>query len=211
LKIEVVVYEWLPEAIAQSELIFQKFSLKPKFRLYPPATPDKIGQCEQFLGLSLPYSYREFLLKHNGAHLFCSDTAAYAAPEIWWSNSGVVVFGIEALLAYRQHLQWIYALSDSLESPFPVPIAYPGRILTGDFCALKCALKMDELANDEYPVMSCEQDCDPLDWKEHIIASSFEGWLKKMFSHVIEQESFPEYWLKDDLRLCFHDSIDQDF
>jgi SMI1-KNR4 cell-wall len=196
------MYEWLPEAIEQSEPVFQEFSVNLEFKLYQPTTKEKIKQCEQLLGLSLPRSYREFLLKHNGAHLFCSDTAAYAETEIWWSNSGIVVFGIEALLSHRQHLQWIYELSDSLETPFPVPIAYLGRICTGDFCALE----MGELTNFENPVMYCQQDCDPSDWKESIVASSFEDWLQKMFTNVIKWGRSPEYWLKDNL---YNNSIAQ--
>lgn len=189
------MYEWLSKAIEQSEFICREFSVNLGFKLHQPTTKEKIQQCEQLLGLSLPRSYREFLLKYNGAHFFCSDAAAYAETEIWWSNSGVVVFGIEALLSHRQHLQWLYELSDSLETPFPVPIAYLGRICTGDFCALK----MDELTNFENPVMYCQQDCDPSDWKEGIVASSFEDWLQKMFNNVIKRRRFPEYWLKDNL------------
>ena len=189
------MYEWILGSIEQSKIVFQKNSLDWGFKLSEPATNEKIRQCEQALGLPLPYSYCEFLLRYNGAHLFCTSTAAYSETERWWSNSGIVVLGLEALLFYRQHLQWIYELSDSLEVPFPIPIAYLGRICTGDFCALN----INELTKFENPVMYCEQDRDPIDWKNDTIAHSFECWLQKMLNQIIERKRLPEYWLQDTL------------
>ncbi|WP_277128211.1 SMI1/KNR4 family protein [Chlorogloeopsis fritschii] len=64
------MFEWLPERIEQAQQVFQEFSLDWTFILNPPATETEIRACEEALGVTLPPSYREFLLRHNGANFF---------------------------------------------------------------------------------------------------------------------------------------------
>ena len=65
------MYDWLPRAMASSKKIFQEFSLDCSFDMGEPATIGEINECEQALNFALPPSHREFLLKYNGARLFC--------------------------------------------------------------------------------------------------------------------------------------------
>ncbi|MBW4650159.1 MAG: SMI1/KNR4 family protein [Kastovskya adunca ATA6-11-RM4] len=161
------------------------------------ATQEEVDQCEQELSVSLPPSYRKFLLKYNGAHLFCSHTGNRSTPNSWWADSGIIIFGTKSLLEYRQ-LVYKLLLLDTEEYPtYPssLPIAYLGRIGTGDFCALD----MDELIAGENPVLDCDHEYPPSEWKNAMIAVSLEDWLQKMFARVVEHKSPPEYWFEDTL------------
>jgi cell wall assembly regulator SMI1 len=57
------VFEWLRERIEQAKIISQEFEQDWKFVLNLPATEAAIQACEGALGVPLPPSYREFLLK----------------------------------------------------------------------------------------------------------------------------------------------------
>ena len=136
------MYEWMPESMEQSRSVFQAFSLDWGFDMGEAATQAEINECEQELGLSLPPSHRKFLLRYNGAHLFCSGRGTRSDSCSWWADSGVVVLGTKPLLEYRH---FVYDLLDTQEysSPLPVPIAYLGRVNTGDFCALNMAKSIE--------------------------------------------------------------------
>jgi SMI1 / KNR4 family (SUKH-1) len=191
------MYEWILDTVERSIEVFHGFSLECGMHLGEPATTEEIHQCEQAIGLELPHSYKEFLLIHNGAHLFSDRDPQYAKAEEapWWSDSGTVILGLESLLSYRKTLMWTYELCDFPVRPFPIPIAYLGRSCTGEFCALD----MTSLNNLENPVMYCEHDRDPSEWKDFTIASSFEDWLHKTFEAVIDRKNFPEYWSEENL------------
>ncbi len=73
------------------KMSFNEFLLDCSFDMGEPATIAEINECEQALDFSFPPSHREFLLKHNGASLFCTD-AGYTAD--------IEVFGTKALLKY---------------------------------------------------------------------------------------------------------------
>ena len=186
------MYEWMPESMEQSKSV-QAFSLDWGFDMGEAATQEKINECEQKLELSLPPSYRKFLLKYNGAHLFCSGRGTRSDSCFWWADSGVVVLGTKPLLEYRH---FVYDLLDTQEHTFSLlPIAYLGRVNTGDFCALNMAKSIE----GENPVIDCDHDYSPSEWEGAVIANSFEEWLKKMFACVIESKSTPEYWFEDTL------------
>jgi hypothetical protein len=53
---------------------------------------------------------------------------------------------------------------------------------------------MDILIEGENPVLDCDHDLLPSEWKASQIAVSFEDWLRKMFDRIIEHKSDPEYW-----------------
>ena len=192
------MYEWIPKSIEQSRNIFQELSLDWGFSMGEAATREEVHECEQELCLLLPHSYREFLLKYNGAHLFYSNAGTRSDSDSWWANSGVVVFGTKSLLEYRPLIYDAFLYNDDSnveEYPSVLSIAYLGRIGTGDFCALN----RDELIGAENLVIDCDHELSPSEWKDAPIAISFEEWLRKMFSRVIENRSQPEYWLEDTL------------
>ena len=55
----------------------------------------------------------------------------------------------------------------------------------------------DKLIKGENPVLDCDHELPPCEWKKARIAGSFEEWLRKMFDRVIEHNSQPEYWFED--------------
>lgn len=192
------MYEWMPEAIEQSQKVFQALSLDWGFRMNEAATEEEIRQCETDLALVLPPSYREFLLKHNGAHLFCSKARTQPSSSFWWADSGVVLFGTKALVQYRPLIRdyFLYDDDSSIEDyPSFLPIAYLGHIGTGDFCALN----RNKLVDREHPVLDCDHELVPSSWKKAPIANSVEKWLQKMFDYFIENRSRPEYWFENNI------------
>lgn len=189
------MYEWTNDSIEQSYEIFNELSLDWGFKLNEPATEEDLREYELTTGITLPPSYRLFLLKHNGAHLFLSKSGSLSTTYSWWADSGILVFGTAALTEYRN---FVYKLSDNSDRRLPLPIAYLGRIGTGDFCGLD----MNNSTDFESPVLDCNPDYPSDEWLNSVIANSFEDWLKEMFSRVIGHKSFPEYWFKDTLYDC---------
>lgn len=183
------MYEWMSDSIERSRKVFNELSLDWDFSFNDPATIEEIEEYESEAGIILPTSYRLFLLKHNGAHLFASSSASGTGTSPWWVNSGIFIFGIYALSEYRK---FIYELSEDPNRKSPLPIAYLGYIGTGDFCGLD----MDNLIESENPVLDCNPDYSPDEWKNLVIANSFEEWLKKMFNRITVHRSLPEYWFE---------------
>jgi len=56
-------------------------------------SPEQIAACEEQLGVSLPESYKEFLLAQNGGHL---PGACFLVPECGWVSLGIL-YGICSL------------------------------------------------------------------------------------------------------------------
>lgn len=88
------MYDWLYKSLNQADDIFREFSLDWKCHFNSSARKEEINKCEQELNLSLPHSYREFLLRHNGAHLFYSEELEACLGDAWWAGSGIKIFGI---------------------------------------------------------------------------------------------------------------------
>ncbi len=100
-------------------------TVKRKWLGYPPATTDQIRNRERFLGVTLPASYREFLLTSNGFknvsfflnNLFPIDKIDWAknTEQEWWleliddtsseiSDEQYLIYGKEqSTLYYRRH------------------------------------------------------------------------------------------------------------
>jgi len=95
------MFEWLPERIEQAHRVFQELSLDWIFILNPPATADEIQACEVALGVTLPPSYREFLLQYNGAYLFCTDLGETSDGSVW-DNLGLIIQGTDNLVQFNQ-------------------------------------------------------------------------------------------------------------
>lgn len=178
------MFEWLPERIEQAYKVFEEFSLDWTFILNPPATEAEIQACEVALGVALPPSYREFLLRWNGAYLF-----RYAQDEPpmygWWDDSGIVIQGTTTLLEFTQDNQEVYEEWDSL-----IAFCYLGGIGTGDFCVLD----PQQITDTEYAVLDCFHEVSPTEWRQVQIASSFAEWLARIFDEVVDDKKQPEYW-----------------
>lgn len=148
--------------------------------------------------------------RSNGAHLFYSAIELeYPDSDPCWAASGIKIFGTTELLLYRRYRQEASFYNEP-EDPSILGFAYLGYVGTSDFCALDTA----EFSGVECPVLDCDHDYSSLEWKEKIIAASFEEWLSKMFDRIINHKSLPEYWLSDTLNdnslaiaASFNDSV----
>lgn len=194
------MYEWMPDAIEQAKTVFRQLALPWGFKLGIPASEEDISWCERSLDLSLPVSYRKFLLKYNGAQLFCSahdpNNHLENREDIMSPCSGVFLFGIEDIIKQKARIyDWFKNDED-----FPVeeyssilPVAYLDRIRTGDFCSLylNCGPGI------EPPVLDCDHEKLPSDWKKAVIADSLERWISDMFYCVISDKNIPEYWIDE--------------
>jgi tetratricopeptide (TPR) repeat protein len=138
------------------------------------------------LGVALPHSYREFLLRWNGAYLF--RVAQDEPPQYgWWEDSGLVIQGTHTLLEFTQANR--EGFTDE-EWNSLIPFCYLGSILTGDFCALD----PQQLTESEYAILDCDYELDPARWRQAQIASSFAEWLARTFNKVVDDKKQPEYW-----------------
>lgn len=188
------MYEWMPDAIVEACQIYEQLSLNLTFSLNEGARQEEIIECENELEILLPPSYKEFILRHNGAHLFCSYTGQTSISTKWWADSGIVLFGTQALKEFRPRIYGSFLYDDDSgieEYKSVLPIAYLGSIGTGDFCALN----LDDSAQGEYPVIDCDHELPASDWKKSVIADSMNSWLRKMFDCIIHDSSSPEYWI----------------
>lgn len=188
------MYDWIDDSVKKASAVFQQFGLDWNFRFHPGAEQQQIAQCERDLNLSLPHSYREFLRRYNGAHLFYSAIdLEYPNSDPCWAASGIKIFGTTELLLYRRYRQETASPYDELEDQSILGFAYLGRVGTSDFCALDTA----QFSGVECPVLDCDHDYSSSEWKEKIIAASFEEWLIKVFDRIINHNSPPEYWFSD--------------
>lgn len=187
---------WLSNSIEQAVDVFREFALDWSFSFKKNASQAEIDRCESQLNLSLPGSYRDFLMMSNGAQLFYSKVEERLDSSSWWAGSGIKIFGTVELLNYRQHRLEISSPYNDPEDKSILAFAYLWHIGTGDFCALDTA----NFTGDECPVLDCDQDYPSSSWKETPIAHSFEEWLVRMFDRVIQHKSLPEYWFSDTLK-----------
>lgn len=188
------MYEWFDSLVKESTDIFRGFSLDWDFQFNDPASEGEIEEYELKTGIKLPLSYKLFLLRHNGAHLFCSEAAnaIFSGSSSTWASSGVLIFSLSSTIEYRNEIHGIY---ETPEDALPLPIAYLGRMGTGDFCSLG----VKEINGLEKPVLDCDHDYSPKEWSNSVISASFEEWIKKMFDQIIKYRNVPEYWYSDTL------------
>lgn len=180
------MFKWLPDQIRQIEAISKKHSLDWKFQLNPPAAPDDILLCERELGLSLPPSYHEFLLKWNGAHLFYSNETILPDGDIWrHGGAKITILDTDDVPDYNQENRL-----DFDEEEWNSLILFCEYGGCGDSCGLDPQQKTDL----EYAVLDCFHELYPRSWRQTIIASSFEDWMKQIFNYVY-QEKHPYFWM----------------
>lgn len=187
------MFEWLSERIEQAHKVFQEFSLDWTFILNSPATEAEIQACEVDLGVALPPSYREFLLRWNGAYLFCVEEDILPPG---WENSGLVIHGTATLLGFNQP-EWEGFTAEEWNSL--VAFCYLGRVRSGDFCALD----PQQTTNSEYTVLDCFHELTPAEWRQARIAFSFAGWLERLFNQVVDEKKLPEYWFEAESSSAF--------
>ena len=188
------MYEWMYEDIVESNKIFEEQSLDLHFFLQEGANEEAIIECESELGIALPLDYKKFLLEHDGAQLFFSRIGTASQFNSWWADSGVILFGLNALKEYRPLIYDSFLNDDDSNDQdylSILPIAYLGRLMTGDFCSLS----LDGSVQGKYTVVDCNHELPPSEWKRAVIADSINTWLRQMFDRVIKEKSFPEYWI----------------
>jgi SMI1 / KNR4 family (SUKH-1) len=185
------------EKLKDSQKILKDRSIELGFRFNPPARQDEIKQCEKDLGFTLPMSYKEFLRFSNGANIFCSDQPRFETAQptsSCYADSGILIQSTSSIIEFNREHDKIY-LEDDGEKKY-IAFCCLGYIGTGDFCSFD----VTDYVDSEYKVLDCYHDCSFEDWQaEHIIASSFEDWLIKLFDEVIQKNGRPEYWIPSPL------------
>ena len=125
----------------------------------PPATLASVEACERELGLPLPPSYRQFLLRWDGARLYHDDQGAYA----------VRLLGCNDLVRENQTMaSWPPHKRASI-----LPFAWVPAT-GGDRLGFNASVPASE-----YPVVDCHQALSPVHWLQRTIAESFSHWLRK--------------------------------
>ncbi|MUL38317.1 SMI1/KNR4 family protein [Gloeocapsopsis dulcis] len=174
------MFEWLPERIEQAKIISQEFSLDWRFILNLPATEAEIRTCETDLGVLLPLSYREFLLRWNGASLFREESQLSGGVL-----SEIGIKGTHELLNFNREEKVNFTNEewDSL-----ILFCYLG--MSADYCGFDPSQEK----NAEYAVLDCFHELEPAQWRQSKIASSFIEWLEQIFEQVA-QKKHPFFWL----------------
>lgn len=178
------MFEWLPEQIERAKIISDEFEQGWEFLLNPPATEADIRSCEAVLGIPLPPSYKEFLLRWNGAYLFRIDESQ-SSNDLWDGSSLIHIQGTQYLLEFNQQVR-----GDLSDEEWNLLILFAYRY-SGDYYGLDPY----QTKNSEYAVLNCEHDSHSLKWWQSKIASSFTEWLERLFDQVANRRQLPEYWL----------------
>jgi hypothetical protein len=189
------MYLSIPERVKKVQQISSNKGIELGFKFNSPANHHEIQQCEENLGFILPNSYKEFLKFSNGANVFCSNIARSEITLPWMADSGILIQSTSTIVAFNQAQDEIY-IDDKSDKKY-VAFAYLGYIGTGDFCSFDMTTVY---SNSEYKVLDCNHDYSFEDWKaDGTIANSFEDWLIKMFTEVIDNNRRPEYWIPSPL------------
>jgi hypothetical protein len=189
------MFDWLPERIAAVQNTDTAREQGWQFVLNPPASEEDIERCEAALHLSLPPSYRAFLLRWNGASLF--------RREHVWPDGRISVsaeIGIGGTLASPQPaFGRLPTLNARLRADIPVPAEDWGSLIVAFNIpgpgACYCGLNPERsTAEGEYAVVDCDSDYGPYCWRQAVIAPSFEAWLRRAFDEDLATGN-PWYWV----------------
>lgn len=178
------MFEWLPERIEQAKIISDEFEQGWKFLLNPPATEAEIRACEMGLGVPLLPSYREFLLRWNGAHLFYTNESLLPDGDIW--RHGGPMFSIQGaheLIAFNQENRL-----DFTDKEWNSLILFCSYVGGGD----SCGLDPQQTTNLEYTVIDCFHELEPAEWQQARIATFFAEWLERLFD-CVDERKHPAY------------------
>lgn len=135
------------------------------FEFNTPANNSEISKVEQELGKLLPQTYRDFLLKYNGARIFDYE-----------GLDGFVFLGTEDIVKTNKFV------ADTFEEDWlDNLIIFAKYIGEGNFLAF-------DSDTEEYKVVDCFVEELPQNWNE--IACNFDAFLEKILN---SQGS--KYWL----------------
>lgn len=147
-----------------------------------------LRSCESALQRFLPDSYRTFLALHDGG--FVGLETALAGMT---STTGIRIFSA------AETAERTLALADDL-APFALPPGMlDGLIVFADYGNSDiCAFDATRPNGGEYPVLDGFHEAVET-WRELVIATSFEQWLRRIFDAFVERDQSPVYWLESPL------------
>ncbi|MGZ4122655.1 MAG: SMI1/KNR4 family protein [Tumebacillaceae bacterium] len=165
------LFDRLVRSLQNDELIVhdEEGSHTVRFSLNPPAQVGDIEKGESKLGVSLPKSYREFLLRYNGGRIYD-----------YKGLGGFELMGTEEIELETNSMKAVYE-EDWLDSL----LVFATCIGEGDFLSFSC-----DVSNTEYQVLDCYHDDKPSNWL--VISNSFDEWIKRVVLHNGEK-----FWLTD--------------
>lgn len=157
------MYESLPSLVEiKSNRHLELYGRELRSIFNPPATEIEIADCERHLGLELPQSFRHFLKAYNGAEILLDEE--YDVGLYILSTKEIP----ELTLSAREMIEDL-----SEEEQFPL-IQFTFLGSSADFYGFL----VKDLENNEYPVIECLHDENPLEWRQ--VSTSFDEWLKQL-------------------------------
>lgn len=177
------MYDWLDQAISRVIGIGYEYSVRYNFILNSPATPDEIKETELRIGYLLPQSYKEFLMKYDGARLFVREAL---------DSDYVVILSLNKTKMTPHDCDlW---QEETFNNPDEDKILLVGYIWTGeghDWIGLD---PYQTKEGDEWKVLYVYGEEKPSGLRRRPLASSFDQWIRRMFSTVLVREEDPLYW-----------------
>jgi len=158
----------------------------------PPATEQRIDECEKLLGNRLPESYRAFLLHANGAVIGIAEGEYAIAehpfnPDKWDEAESIyIIMSTDKLFDFRNGcLDYYMDDGENIKNlKKMIPFCYDAGAGTGEFYAFD----VSNPSSSEYPVLKVYLP--PSGVRDHPPESnSFFGWIKPIFEDIIIEES----------------------
>ena len=142
-------------------------NIEVEFTLNPPARIDDISSVERDLMIKLPHTYKEFLLKYNGARIFDYE-----------GLDGFIILGTEDIVKANK-----YVASTFDEDWIDTIIIFAKYIGEGNYLGFG-----NFSGENEYYVIDCFQEELPENWGK--IAENFDEFLR-----MIVESQGRKYWL----------------
>lgn len=195
------MFEWLPDNIAAVQAMPAAQEQEWTFLLNRPASEDDLRRCEAALGVSLPPSYRAFLLRWDGASLFRRDSLLPDGRVLVTAEVGIQ--GSHDLPGFHRMVSNYWRAEDWGRLLLFCNIPGPGAC----YCALNAERSTPE---GEYAVVDCDSDYGPRCWRRAVVAASLEDWLRRAFDAAL-QGGDPYYWLnRPGLRELYRECDEED-
>jgi hypothetical protein len=131
-----------------------------RFEVSQRASQGQIERAEKALGKALPQSYREFLLRWNGAVLYRTEYV-----------SGCTIFGTDEVVERNRIWREYELLPRELDSNALIFVDWGD----GDYIAFDTARQDTE---GEYTVLDGDHNISPSEW--NTICDTFEEWLARL-------------------------------
>lgn len=179
------MFEWLSDRIEAVRGTAVAKENDWQFLLNPAASEEEIARCEQALHLPLPPSYRAFLRRSDGASFFRREVRL---PD----GRTLATMGLEIAGTGR-----LPELNARLRAERAEPRERWGRLIMAGDAPLGegdlWGLNPDTQADGEYAVVDGWHEQGPYCWRQAVIASSFEAWLRRAFDEALATGN-PWYW-----------------